>query len=81
MRFDKLTTMFQQAIADAQSIAVGNDNSSVEPQHLLQALLQQEDGSTSSLLGHAGVNLLPLRAALQQSIKDLPKLENHAGEV
>jgi ATP-dependent Clp protease ATP-binding subunit ClpB len=81
MRFDKLTTMFQQAIADAQSIAVGNDNSSIEPQHLLQALLQQEDGSTSSLLSHAGVNLLPLRAALQQSIKDLPKLENHAGEV
>ncbi|MDP2246612.1 MAG: Clp protease N-terminal domain-containing protein, partial [Nitrosomonadales bacterium] len=81
MRFDKLTTKFQQAIADAQSIAVGNDNPSIEPQHLLQALLQQDDGSTSSLLGHAGVNLLPLRAALQQSIKNLPKLDNNAGEV
>ncbi len=81
MRFDKLTTKFQQAIADAQSIAVGNDNPSIEPQHLLQALLQQEDGSTSSLLGHAGANLLPLRAALQQSIKNLPKLDNNAGEV
>ncbi|CAG0973107.1 adenosinetriphosphatase [Methylophilaceae bacterium] len=81
MRFDKLTTKFQQAIADAQSVAVGNDNPSIEPQHLLQALLQQEDGSTSSLLGHAGVNLLPLRAALQQSIKNLPRLDNNAGEV
>jgi ATP-dependent Clp protease ATP-binding subunit ClpB len=81
MRFDKLTTKFQEAIADAQSIAVGNDNPSIEPQHLLQALLQQEDGSTSSLLGHAGVNLLPLRAALQQSIKDLPRIEHNAGEV
>lgn len=81
MRFDKLTTKFQQAIADAQSIAVGHDNPSIEPQHLLQALLQQEDGSTSSLLGHAGVNLLPLRANLQQAIKDLPKVEHHEGEV
>ncbi len=81
MRFDKLTTKFQEAIAEAQSIAVGNDNPSIEAQHLLQALLQQEDGSTSSLLGHAGVNLLPLRAALQQSIKDLPRIENNAGEV
>jgi len=81
MRFDKLTTKFQEAIAEAQSIAVGNDSPSIEAQHLLQALLQQEDGSTSSLLGHAGVNLLPLRAALQQSIKDLPRIENNAGEV
>lgn len=81
MRFDKLTTKFQQAIADAQSIAVGHDSPSIEPQHLLQALLQQEDGSTSSLLGHAGVNLLPLRANLQQAIKDLPKVEHHEGEV
>ena len=49
MRFDKFTTKFQQAFADAQSIAVGNDNPYIEPQHLLLALLNQEDGSTASL--------------------------------
>ena len=46
MRFDKLTTKFQQALSDAQSIAVGQDNPYIEPQHLLLALLQQQDGGT-----------------------------------
>ena len=55
MRFDKLTTKFQQAFADAQSLALGNDNGFIEPQHLLAALLAQEDGGTSSLLPRAGV--------------------------
>jgi len=81
MRFDKLTTKFQQALADAQSIAVGNDNPNIEPQHLLTALLGQEDGSTSSLLAHAGVNLTRLKTELQQSINNLPKVEANAGEV
>ena len=53
MRFDKFTTRFQQAIADAQSLAVGQDNPYIEPQHLLQALLQQDDGGTASLLSRA----------------------------
>ena len=48
MRFDKFTTKFQQAFADAQSLAVGQDNPYIEPQHLLQALLQQEDGGTET---------------------------------
>ena len=81
MRFDKLTTKFQQALADAQSIAVGNDNPGIEPQHLLTALLNQEDGSTASLLAHAGVNLARLKSALQQAISNLPKVEGNAGEV
>jgi ATP-dependent Clp protease ATP-binding subunit ClpB len=81
MRFDKLTTKFQQALADAQSMAVGNDNPGIEPQHLLAALLNQEDGSTASLLAHAGANLAPLKASLQQSIANLPKVESNAGEV
>ena len=55
MRFDKLTTKFQQAFADAQSLALGNDNGFIEPQHLLAALLAQEDGGTASLLARAGV--------------------------
>ena len=81
MRFDKLTTKFQQALSDAQSIAVGNDNPSIEPQHLLTALLEQEDGGTASLLARAGVNLAPLKAGLQQAIARLPKIESNAGDV
>ena len=54
MRFDKLTTKFQQALSDAQSIAVGNDQQFIEPLHLLAALLGQDDGGTQSLLQRAG---------------------------
>ena len=81
MRFDKLTTKFQQALADAQSIAVGNDNPSIEPQHLLLALLGQDDGGTASLLARAGVNLAPLKAALQASVNNLPQVQGNGGEV
>ncbi|MEJ5210355.1 MAG: Clp protease N-terminal domain-containing protein, partial [Burkholderiales bacterium] len=81
MRFDKLTTKFQQAFADAQSMAVGNDNPYIEPQHLLLALLNQEDGSVASILQRAGANVSALRASLQASIKRLPKVEGHGGEV
>ena len=56
MRLDKFTTKFQQALADAQSLAIGNDQQFIEPQHLLLALLGQEDGGTASLLARAGVN-------------------------
>ncbi len=81
MRFDKLTTKFQQALSDAQSIAVGLDNAYIEPQHLLLALLQQEDSSVTALLARAGVHGQPLRAALQKSIERLPKVEGAGGEV
>src|SRR5687768_879561 len=81
MRFDKLTTKFQQALADAQSIAVGQDNSYVEPQHLLLALLQQEDGGTISLLQRAGANVPPLRDALKKAIERFPKVEGTGGEI
>ncbi|HSH96869.1 MAG TPA: ATP-dependent chaperone ClpB [Methyloradius sp.] len=81
MRFDKLTTKFQQALNDAQSLAVGNDNPSIEAQHVLAALLNQEDGSTQSLLARAGVNIEPLKTSLQQALSQLPKIENNAGEV
>ncbi len=81
MRFDKFTTKFQQAVSDAQSIAVGHDNQMIEPQHLLLALLNQEDGATASLLQRAGVNVQPLRAALDKAIGRLPKVEGHGGEV
>ena len=81
MRFDKLTTKFQQAFADAQSLAVGNDNGFIEPQHLLVALLAQEDGGTASLLARAGVAVPKLQAALKASIERLPKVEGQGGEV
>lgn len=81
MRFDKLTTKFQQAFADAQSIAIGQDNPVIEPQHLLLALLQQEDGSTLSLLQRSGVNTTPLQESIKQSIQRLPKVEHSGGEI
>ena len=81
MRFDKFTTKFQQALADAQSIAIGHDNQIIEPQHLLLALLNQEDGGTASLLQRAGVNVPPLRKALDAAIDRLPQIEGHGGEV
>jgi len=81
MRYDKFTTKFQQALADAQSIAVGNDQQFIEPVHLLLALLQQEDGGTGSLLARAGANAAPLKSALEKAIGRLPKVEGHGGEV
>ena len=81
MRFDKLTTKFQQAIADAQSMALATDNGYIEPQHLLLSLLNQEDSGTSSLLSRAGVNVAPLKAALTKAIDRLPKVEGQGGEI
>src|SRR6267142_5802892 len=81
MRFDKFTTKFQQAFADAQSLAVGNDNPYIEPQHLLLALIDQQDGGTASILAKAGVNVPALREALRASIDRLTKVEGHGGEV
>ncbi|MGQ0522354.1 MAG: ATP-dependent chaperone ClpB [Betaproteobacteria bacterium] len=81
MRFDKFTTKFQQAFADAQSVAVGNDNPYIEPQHLLYALLNQQDGSTASLLGRAGVNVQGLRGAVKAALDRMPKVEGTGGEV
>ncbi|AKH38074.1 MULTISPECIES: ATP-dependent chaperone ClpB [Nitrosomonas] len=81
MRLDKLTTKFQQALGEAQSMALGKDHPYIEPQHLLLALLQQEDGGTSSLLQRAGVNVNPLREALVKSLERLPKVEGVGGEI
>ncbi len=81
MRLDKLTTRFMQNLQDAQSVALGNDNQFIEPQHLLVAMLDQSDGGTSSLLSRAGVNIAPLKQALKTAIDRLPKVEGHGGEV
>ena len=81
MRFDKLTTKFQQALSDAQSIALGADNTAIEPQHLLLALLQEENGSAASLLLKAGVQINSLKTALNTAISNSPKSDNSGGEI
>ncbi len=74
MRIDKLTTKFQQALADAQSIALGNDHAYIEPVHLLAAMLRQDDGPTA-LLQRAGVNVQGLLGASDAAIKKLPQVQ------
>ena len=81
MRFDKLTTQFQQAFSDAQSLAVGGDHAYIEPQHLLLALLNQEGGGAAAILSRAGVQVPALKASLTQALTRLPKVEGQGGEV
>mgnify|MGYP001260875327 CR=1 FL=1 len=81
MRIDKLTTKFQQALADAQSLALGNDNGFIEPQHLLLALINQQDGGTTSLLARAGIAAPRLKSALEKAIEHLPKVEGQGGDI
>ncbi|WP_119291951.1 ATP-dependent chaperone ClpB [Azohydromonas sediminis] len=73
MRFDKLTTAFQQALGDAQSLAVARDNPYIEPQHVLAAMLQQPDGP-KSLLERAGANTAALATAMDTAIRNLPQV-------
>ncbi|MFC5462232.1 ATP-dependent chaperone ClpB [Massilia niabensis] len=80
MRQDKLTTKLQEALADAQSLAVGNDNQYIEPVHLLVALLNQDDGGARSLLQRAGVNVGGLTNALKSGLERLPKVSGTGGE-
>src|SRR6476469_10223783 len=80
MRQDKLTTKLHEALADAQSLAVGNDNQYIEPVHLLTALLNQDDGGARSLLQRAGVNLGALTNSLRSAIDRLPKVSGTGGE-
>jgi ATP-dependent Clp protease ATP-binding subunit ClpB len=81
MRLDKLTTKFQEALADAQSIAVGHDNQYIEPVHVLLAMLRQDDAGTKSLLGRAGVNVAALAGALDGAVKRLPQVKGGDGQV
>ncbi|EKU82421.1 ATP-dependent chaperone ClpB [Massilia timonae] len=81
MRQDKLTTKLQEALADAQSLAVGNDNQYIETVHLLLALLNQDDGSARSLLQRAGVNVGGLTNALKAALERQPKVTGAGGNV
>ncbi len=81
MRFDKLTTKFQQALADAQSTALGLDHGQIEPQHLLIAMLDDAEGGARSLLQRAGVKVGKLSADMQASVERLPKVQGKGGEI
>jgi ATP-dependent Clp protease ATP-binding subunit ClpB len=81
MRMDRLTTKFQEALADAQSLAVGRDHQFIEPTHVLAALLDQEGGSARSVLAQAGGNVNQLRSALGEALGRLPRVEGTPGEV
>jgi ATP-dependent Clp protease ATP-binding subunit ClpB len=81
MRVDKFTTKLQEALAEAQSLAVGQDHQYIEPLHLLSALLAQEDGGAGALVAKAGGNPGALKKALAEAIGRLPKVEGTPGEV
>jgi ATP-dependent Clp protease ATP-binding subunit ClpB len=74
MRIDKFTTKFQEALGDAQSLALGNDHAYIEPAHLLVAMLQQDDGPRA-LMQRAGVNVPGLLAAAESAVKKLPQVQ------
>jgi ATP-dependent Clp protease ATP-binding subunit ClpB len=81
MRMDKMTSKFQQALADAQSLAVGRDHQFIEPVHLMTALLDQEGGTVRHLLTQADVNVNLFRSRLGELLEQLPQVEGAAGEV
>lgn len=73
MRMDKLTTRFQTALQDAQSLAVGRDHQFIEPLHMLMALLNQQGGTARHLLSQAGANVNALRSALDEALDRYPR--------
>jgi ATP-dependent Clp protease ATP-binding subunit ClpB len=81
MRMDKLTSKFQMALGDAQSLAVGRDHQFIEPVHLMVALLDQQGGTVRHLLGKAGGNINLLRSQLGDTIDRLPRIEGAGGDV
>ncbi len=81
MRLDKLTSKFQMALAEAQSLAVGRDHPFIEPAHLMLAMLQQDGGSVRPLLSKAGANISVLENRLDAIIDRLPQQKGTPGEV
>jgi ATP-dependent Clp protease ATP-binding subunit ClpB len=81
MRMDKLTSKFQMALADAQSLAVGRDNQFIEPVHLMSALLDQDGSTVTHLLTQSDVNVNQLRSGLYEAMDKLPTIGEATGEV
>jgi len=78
---DRLTSKFQEALSDAQSIAVGRDHQFIEPVHLMIALLDQQGGSVRPMFTHAGININLLRSQLGELLEKLPSVEGAGGEL
>ena len=81
MNIEKFTTKFQQAIAEAQSLAIAKDNQFIEPVHLLSALLNQQDGSVAPILTASGVNVAVLRNELNNELAKLPQVSGNGGDI
>ncbi|HEA3271168.1 TPA: ATP-dependent chaperone ClpB [Pasteurella multocida] len=81
MNIEKFTTKFQQALQEAQSLAIGKDNQFIEPIHLLTALLNQQGGSTAPILTASGANLPLLRNELNAELSKLPQVSGSGGDV
>ncbi|WP_288109186.1 ATP-dependent chaperone ClpB [Limnobacter sp.] len=81
MRLDRLTTKFQEALADAQSMAVAKDNPSIEPAHVLLALVSQTEGTVRGVVSKAGGNLGQLKKGLEAEVANLPVVSNNTGQV
>ena len=81
MRMDKLTTRFQEALSDAQSLAIGKDAAYIEPFHVLQALINQADGGTRSLLARTGANISRLTQGLTELVDNTPQVHGNQGQV
>ncbi|MDQ6567610.1 MAG: ATP-dependent chaperone ClpB, partial [Haemophilus parainfluenzae] len=81
MNIEKFTTKFQQALSEAQSLALGKDNQFIEPVHLLTALLNQQDGSIAPILTTSGVNVALLRNELNTELNKLPQVSGNGGDV
>src|SRR5699024_7299010 len=81
MRIDKLTSKLQQALGDAQSLAVGRDHNQIEPVHVLYALLDQDNGSAGHLLDSAGSNVLAIRNSVIKAMESLPTVGEATGDV
>ncbi|WP_417535400.1 ATP-dependent chaperone ClpB [Methylophaga sp.] len=81
MQIDKLTSKFQEALAAAQSMAVGQDHQFIEPVHLMLALLQQQNGSVKPILAQSGVNVSAYQAELEQQLSRLAQVEGGNGDI
>ncbi len=81
MRMDKLTTRFQSALADAQSLAIGRDNQFIEASHVLLALLDQDSSTVHQVLASTGVAVDALKTKLNEALDRLPQVQGHEGDV
>ncbi len=81
MRMDKLTTRFQSALADAQSLAIGRDNQFIEASHVLLALLDQDASTVHQVLASTGVAVDAPKTKLNEALDRLPQVQGHEGDV